>query len=962
MTTTVTALLVSHDGARWLPAVLDGLLGQSRAVDRAVAVDTGSSDDSRTLLGERLSARFGADAVQVAPARSSYGAAVATGLAALPAADPGADEWVWLLHDDSNPAPTALQVLLDAAAQNPSVDILGPKLREWPSLRRLLEVGVTISGTGRRETGLERGEYDQGQHDQTHDTLAVNTAGMLVRRTVLEKLGFDDALPVFGNDLDFGWRAARAGHRTLAVPDAVVFHVEAAHRGVRRTPVTGSYRRQERRAALYTLLVNCSALALPFVAVRLVLGSLVRALGLLLVRAPGEALDELVGLLAVYARPDRVLRGRLRRRRTATVPPRQVRPLLAPPWVPYRHGLDFLGDLALAVAHSASDVSARRRAAAETAETGPVAEEAENLPAETGLLARLVSSRTAALFVVLLVLAAVGARGLVGPGMLSGGALLPAPESAIDWWRLYLASTSDAGVPSLAPAAPYLLPFALLGTLLLGKAWLVVDLLFLLAVPLSAWGAHRFLRLLTGSGSASLWGATAYGLLPVLSGAVQQGRLGTVAALVVLPWVAHAGYFLRHTDALGGPDADRRWRAAWRTSLWLAVLVAFVPLAWPVAAVLTVLAVVGGLVRAPREWARSSAWAPVVVPVLAAAVLLLPWSWSAWAEHGPAAILFEAGLPAPELVGELTSWGVALGRPGGPGAAPAWLSAGIVLAAVAALVRTDTRTTVARAWVVVVAGLALTAVLAGGSFALASSPVEQPVWLGFPLLLAQAAGICAASVAATGVRDRLTGISFGWRQPVGVAVVLVAALTPLAGLGWWALNGTGGPLDRTEATDVPTYMTDVTAADPRSGILEIRGSQADGFDYVVLRGPGVRLGEDSLRPAIEDQRPLTELVSRLVTVPQPEDIRRLSTYGVEFVYLPRPADGQAVGNLDSLSGVTPGSATRPGARAWQLDTDPSEPDAADTGDAGLRPWLLGLQGLALLAAAVLAAPTRKVRR
>ena len=41
--------------------------------------------------------------------------------------------------------------------------------------------------------------------------LAVNTAGMLVRRSVLESLGgLDEDLPIFGNDIDFGWRAAAA--------------------------------------------------------------------------------------------------------------------------------------------------------------------------------------------------------------------------------------------------------------------------------------------------------------------------------------------------------------------------------------------------------------------------------------------------------------------------------------------------------------------------------------------------------------------------------------------------------------------------------------------------------------------------------------------------------------------------------------------------------------------------------
>ncbi|MGZ4457436.1 MAG: glycosyltransferase family 2 protein, partial [Nocardioides sp.] len=164
MTASVTALLVSHDGAQWLPTVLDALSAQTRRVDRSVAVDTGSKDASGDLLRQRL----GEHAVHYAPGHVSYGKAVGTALAALPPlAEPGSgvEEWVWLLHDDSAPAPDALEQLLAVAAENPTADILGPKLREWPSLRRLLEVGVTISGTGRRETGLERGEYDQGQHD-----------------------------------------------------------------------------------------------------------------------------------------------------------------------------------------------------------------------------------------------------------------------------------------------------------------------------------------------------------------------------------------------------------------------------------------------------------------------------------------------------------------------------------------------------------------------------------------------------------------------------------------------------------------------------------------------------------------------------------------------------------------------------------------------------------------------------
>src|SRR4051794_13141316 len=159
------------------------------------------------------------------PSSTSFPVAVRQGLERIDA-DAAAEgvppaEWIWILHDDANPAPDALAELLAAAAADPDADVLGPKLREWPSLRRLREVGVPIPGTGRRETGLERAEYDQGQHDEVRRVLAVNTAGMLVRRAVLDELGgFDDQLAVFGNDIDFGWRAGAPGDRPHPGPPA----------------------------------------------------------------------------------------------------------------------------------------------------------------------------------------------------------------------------------------------------------------------------------------------------------------------------------------------------------------------------------------------------------------------------------------------------------------------------------------------------------------------------------------------------------------------------------------------------------------------------------------------------------------------------------------------------------------------------------------------------------------------
>src|SRR5690349_796231 len=68
----VTAVLVAHDGARWLPKTLAGLLAQDRPVQDVVAADTGSADDSARLLAESL----GDQRVLHLARRTGFGAAV----------------------------------------------------------------------------------------------------------------------------------------------------------------------------------------------------------------------------------------------------------------------------------------------------------------------------------------------------------------------------------------------------------------------------------------------------------------------------------------------------------------------------------------------------------------------------------------------------------------------------------------------------------------------------------------------------------------------------------------------------------------------------------------------------------------------------------------------------------------------------------------------------------------------
>ncbi|WP_449372128.1 glycosyltransferase family 2 protein [Arthrobacter psychrolactophilus] len=249
--------MVAHNGGAYLPTVLAALAAQTRVADQVLAADTGSTDNSgellRTELGERnvisLDGRrnrrqgeahkgFGAavDAVLEFQARQRQGVPDAARIPALVGASgtasdelPVCNEWIWLLHDDAAPAPDALQLLLEATERATTATVVGCKQLDWDNHRRLVDVGLQANVWFDRFTLVGMDEHDQGQHDINSDMFAVNTAGMLVRRDVFERLGgFDPALPGPGDDLDFCARVRLAGDRVLVVPAAHMFHVGPA--------------------------------------------------------------------------------------------------------------------------------------------------------------------------------------------------------------------------------------------------------------------------------------------------------------------------------------------------------------------------------------------------------------------------------------------------------------------------------------------------------------------------------------------------------------------------------------------------------------------------------------------------------------------------------------------------------------------------------------------------------------
>jgi GT2 family glycosyltransferase len=925
----VTAVIVAHDGARLLSALVQAVREQTHPVHRAVGVDTGSRDRSGATLAELL----GPEAVVGMQADAGYGAAVSRALqhpaARRPAPDPISaqdQEWVWLLHDDCEPAPDALELMLRAAGRGRPAAVLGPKLRDLADRRVLREAGVTADRAGRRLTGVEPGEIDQGQQDGNRPVLAVSSAGMLIRRDVWDQLdGFDPNLPLFRDDIDFCWRAHAAGYDVRVVTDAVVYHRELSARQIRDVSAAGGHPRLlDRRGALYVFAANLPLASTLAIVPGCVAGSLLRAAYFLITKQQRRAADHLGATAWLLRHPVRLWRARRRRDAGRKQAWTLLRGQVPRSRTPAR------------LAEAAVGLLSRGRGNESGGLHHAVIDEAGDdmpVPAVDSLVRRVLTSPGVLLCAGLALIALVAERSLVGTvlagsGTLAGGALVPAWGGASDLWREYLAGYHDAGLGSAASAPPYLGVVAVLATVLAGKPWLAVDVLLLGSVPAAGVTAFLAARRITSVPMARVWIALSYALLPVAMGAVAAGRLGTAVAFVLLPLIGIAVERM----LFGQPRVARR--GAWAAGLLIAVAAAFVPLVWPIAAA----AALGAFAAWRRLGRRTAVNAAIAAAV--PAVVLIPWTFDL--VTSPSAIFLEAGLSRPGLAAAaLPPASVLLLSPGGPGLPPVWVTAGLVLPAFCALLVRRRVTLVYAGWGIALAGLTIallvsrvqvtppqggpavsawpgiaTAIAAVGLLLAAAPLVELAAasWRRADPAAAELPRTDSASTALPGTDRPLTD----WRVLAGLGG-LVALSAPLLAAGYWLATGVRGPVTAAGPPILPAFVAASSSGpdQPRTLVLRQDGGV---LSYAILRNTDPVLGEPELVQAAPATHALDAVVASLDAAASGDGGdagRALGQFDIGYVLLPAPVDQSLAYQLDAAAGLAP-LTKAPAGDLWQV--------------------------------------------
>ncbi|WP_170023636.1 glycosyltransferase [Isoptericola jiangsuensis] len=932
----VTAVVVTRGRTAYLPATLDALAAQGHAPDDVVVVDV----DAAPSTAAHADLSLGGHRYVGASGSRTLGDAVDHALAVGALGDAG---WIWVLHDDSAPAPDALGHLLRAVEHSAAVAVAGPKQVRWdldadgtpvvPDRSRpgvLLEVGFTVSPLGRRMTGIDDSEIDQGQHDANEDVLAVGLAGALVRRSVWEQLrGTDPEAGRYGDGLDLSRRARLAGHRVVVVPAALVHHAQASLRGLRgarRGAGLDASAYARRRSQLYARLVGVPLPLVPVAMVAMLVWAPFAAAYRLALKRPARARDEILAPVVTVLRVVPLVRGRRRAAATRTRPRRVLRPLRA----------------------SWRRVAAERRDARLTrAEAHRVRRGPTDL--ERAELRRLARRRRTALTLVvvpvLLLTAATFApwQGVLADGgRIVGGALLPAPGSLGDAFAAATSGWVRDALSTGAPADPLLTLLTALGALT-GSVQQGVDLLVLGALPLAALAGWFGAGVVTRSVWARAAAALVWTASPAFLASLASGRVGAVVAHLALPWVLVATVRAVGTQARDGVGPARprtgSLGAAAAAGLLLAVAVSGAPALLPVA----VLACAGVLVVARRSWRR------LLLVLVPAVVVGLPFWWhvtATWADGGWRAVLAEPGVPLPSAAPDGLT--LLLGQPAPPqawptgtlpdplaaaGGAGPWLLGGLVLVLAAAALPGRRTAAVRGGFLLAILGLVVALTAAGTAVASGAAPDgSAAVVHGWPgaglsvLLL----GLGCAALAATPRPGR--------HPARRVAVGLVAALAlavPAGGLAvWWAQSVTPagvGALTADADHAVPAVGRQLQAP-PRSARVLQLDRVDDVVEYAVLHADGSSLLDSSVvvrardaglapGPARPDVDALDALVAQVAAGRSPDLADRLAALGVGAVQVPADGDADLVTSLDLVPGLH--RVTEEGVLLWRVgDADP----------------------------------------
>lgn len=839
----VTAVVVSRNGAEWLPRTLQSLQRQSRNIDQSIAADVASSDDSVSLF-EKASPSF----IAHLPEGATQSEALNAALSQVETAEKFV-HWVWILHDDSSPSSRALEELLTAANEFPKAAVIGCKVIDWEDENHVLDVGSSITAIGTRYSELEHGELDQGQHDTTRTIHAVSHAGMLVRLDVWQQSGgFSSELPHFRNDTEFCWRVWESGSEVVIAPRAEIAHLAATVRDVRKNSIKGSVHFLDRKAGLSLLFSRTNRRWLWLRVLLVILAGATRSIGYIVLQDVRAARDEVRATISAILN-----RTRIRNLRTASgtvsLPP-GIRPSVSEQ---FTHSLSEAFNGVLMWWNQLLEVLFPKRL--HISDVGFLQAIGAILLRPGSVLALV--SISIGLFIT--------RAAFVGEQLVSSytGVVYDNRELLLGE---YLTNWHAIGFGSEIPANPLMVVVWFLSLITFTQPDSFVLMLCVLGPWLSGLSLHLALRSVISNSQTRVWLAALYGLSPMVISGAANGNIAVVLCAILLPAFARSLIKVPHS-----------WRFVAVASLLFSVLLSLLPILW-LLALLLVAALSPQTLR--TRWQK---WLSVfILPLL----LTLPWSL--WVFLHPDRWFSEFGSDSAEVA---NAWSALIYT--GSGIFVSLLFVVLIVLSLLSLLDSRNNIQSIRGWKVI--ALTLGVLLIGQAIATLTVDATYFSSLEISALLIFAALIYCIASTSMSLRVQLSRSNFGWKQ-VGVAISAVAlTMIPVSSV---MTNGLFDDLSDGLRRQ-PTISKDTLqgfAPDERLRTLYLETQPNGELQAQILDGRPLSIGDKAL--VTRDESPqLQAKVAQWLSGYAATETNPLVELGIGYIAL--PAKDSAISSVSS---------------------------------------------------------------
>jgi len=242
----VCAIVVSHNGKRWLDTCLNSLYDHAGDIDLDVIVVDNGSDGSAAYVEERFPV-----ARTVSCENCGFGHA---NNRALELADA---RYVLFINPDTEVREGTLGALIAELERWPRVGLAGarqlradgslaPSIRRFPSALNMLAEALGVERVPGVRRVLGERELDPREYERVRPCDWTSGSFMLARGAALAEVGsFDERFFLYAEETDLCWRLKRANWEVVHLPQMTICHFEDDRRGSAALEAQAAYARMQ---------------------------------------------------------------------------------------------------------------------------------------------------------------------------------------------------------------------------------------------------------------------------------------------------------------------------------------------------------------------------------------------------------------------------------------------------------------------------------------------------------------------------------------------------------------------------------------------------------------------------------------------------------------------------------------------------------------------------------------------